>query len=382
MSVSNFADLDRSAAAAWAKLPDSHRPEVLVGFDGFVDHIVDVVDKRTSPSTYSRIETIGALGSKISAAAGKSAGLGCVAKVTKLGGNGPIMANALCAQQADVVVVGILGEGALDPVFKPLASRARKVISLGAPAVTTALEFDDGKVMLNFSDPMNVVCWDGLLAKAGGLAGVKDLFRTAQGIASVNWTQAQGMTDLWRHIADEVLPGLRSDRPRWFVDLSDPHRRPDDDIREGMTALVALQSQVDVVLGLNENECRQMCGIYGLAYPNSGCEWEAAEGACTLLQKRLGLSLVMCHLVRSSACAWADGSASADGFFCPKPKITTGAGDHYNAGFFGALLAGLAPAQCLQIGAATSGHYVRTGESPTRAQVCAFLGEQIAASKA
>lgn len=361
-----------AAANALAAVPATHKPDILVGFDGFIDHIIDVVDKRTSPTEYSRVLTIAALGAKITAAAGKSAGFGAVKKVTKLGGNGPIMANALCAQGMAVTAVGILGEP-IEAVFQPLAAQAKQTVSLGPAAVTDALEFDDGKIMLNFSGPMAELSFDLIAARCGGLDGLKAMIRRSAGVATVNWSQTPGMTDMWRRFAKDVLPGLRQDRPLWFVDLADPHRCTPESIREGLTALAEVQKHADVVLGLNENETRQMCEVYGIAYPAMQPEWEAARAAVVALRERLGFSRVMCHLVKSSAVAWVGGSAANDGFFEPKPKITTGAGDHYNAGFFGALLAGIAHEQCLQIGGATSGHYVRTGDSPTRAQVIAFL---------
>jgi hypothetical protein len=366
-------ELCAAAATALEAVPATHRPDILVGFDGFIDDIIDLVDKRQSPSAYTRIQTITDFGNKVLAAAGRSAGIGAVTKMTKLGGNGPIMANALCAQDAAVTAIGILGEPAIHPVFQPLAARATQTISLGNAAVTSALEFDDGKLMLNFSEPMSTITFDHVAARCGGLAGLKDLFRRSAGIATVNWSQTPGMTDLWRRLAREVLPGQRPDRPLLFVDLADPRRCPNSQIKEGLEALQELQSQVDVVLGLNENECRQICAVFGFPYPAHQLEWEAAREACVALRQHFGFSRVMCHLVRSSAVAWDGGSAAAEGFWEPKPRITTGAGDHYNAGFFGALLAGIAPAHCLQIGAATSGHYVRTGESPSRAQVVAFL---------
>jgi hypothetical protein len=370
------AELCAAAATALGAVPASHRPDILVGFDGFIDHIIDIVGTRTSATAYERMPTITAFGAKISAAAGKSAGIGAVKTATKLGGNGPIMANALCAQEAAVTAIGILGEPAIEPVFQPLASRAKQVVSLGGPAVTDALEFDDGKIMLNFSDPMNAITFDHVAARCGGIDGLKALIARSAGVATVNWSQTPGMTPMWRRLAREVLPGLCARRPMWFVDLADPHRCPVEAIREGMDALREIQQHADVVLGLNENECRQMCSILGIAYPAIQPEWEAAREACVALRAKLGFSRVMCHLVRSSAVSWEGGSTAADGFFDPKPKITTGAGDHYNAGFFGALLAGIAPAHCLQIGGATSGHYVRTAESPTRAQVIAFLRVQ------
>ena len=68
----------------------------VVGLDGFVDKIVTPVDKRHGlEDNFDPIETIGDLGSRISAAAGKSANIELYPRFDKLGGNGPIMANAL-----------------------------------------------------------------------------------------------------------------------------------------------------------------------------------------------------------------------------------------------------------------------------------------------
>ena len=75
----------------------------------------------------------------------------------------------------------------------------------------------------------------------------------------------------------------------------------------------------------------------------------------------------------SAACAWDGGSAGADGFFEPRPLITTGAGDHFNAGFVTGQLLGFAPETCLALGVCTSGHYVRTAQSPSLADLESFL---------
>ena len=375
----SHADLSRAAADSLAGLPATARPRALVGFDGFVDHIIDVVAIRQSRTSYAAMPTIAALGAKITAAAGKSANLELVVKQSKIGGNGPIMANALCSHGCRVTAVGILGAGKIDPVFAPLAERAERVISLGQPAGTDALEFSDGKLMLGKLFPLENVTYDKLLAAIGGVDGLKALLRTTDGIATVNWTMTLELTAIWERLSADILPGLRADRPLWFIDLADPAKRIQSDIAAALAALGMLQRHVEIVLGLNEAECRQILSVIGEHWPEAATEWQAAEIGCRRIRDQLGLSYVMCHLVRSSAVAWGQvgakpaGSASADGFFVAKPLITTGAGDHFNAGFFTGLLHGIDPAQCLQIGGATSGYYVRTADAPSRSQVIDFL---------
>jgi hypothetical protein len=121
---------------------------VMVGLDGFVDLIIDVVDKRTGPETYTRVETIGSLGERISRAAGLSSNLELVVRQEKLGGNGPIMANAMLETGCAVTYVGNLGRPAVHPVFADMAARCKACYSLAAPGTTDALEFRDGKVMV------------------------------------------------------------------------------------------------------------------------------------------------------------------------------------------------------------------------------------------
>ncbi len=367
-----------AAASSLAAVPKDRRPSVMVGFDGFIDNIIDVVAKRADATSYSAMGTISELGSRISAAANNSANFEMVVKQSKIGGNGPIMANALCAYDYAVTAIGILGEGAIDPVFKPLADRASKTISLGGAATTDALEFSDGKIMLGKLLPLEKVTFATLVERLG-LDGLKALMRGSEAIAMVNWTMTMGMSEIWRRLATDVLPGLRKDRPLIFVDLADPAKRTTADLQAAFAALQELQRHANVLLGMNGAELRQVLGALSIEAPNLEPEWEASRRGCELVQQRLGISWAMCHLVKSAACAWGDsagrmaGSVGAEGFFEPKPKITTGAGDHFNAGFVAALLAGIEPAHALLIGGATSGFYVRTAISPSREQVVGFL---------
>src|SRR5436190_7025546 len=110
-----------SAVAKKLKKFDSSKCNVLVGLDGFVDLIIDVVDKRTGPETYTRVDTIASLGERISRAAGLSSNLELVVRQEKLGGNGPIMANAMLETGCAVTYIGSLGQPAVHPVFADMA---------------------------------------------------------------------------------------------------------------------------------------------------------------------------------------------------------------------------------------------------------------------
>ncbi len=379
MSPADHIQLCASASADLATVADDHAPRIMVGFDGFVDNIIDVVDKRIDDDNYERIPTIADFGKRVTAVAGRSTNFERVIKQTKLGGNGPIMANAMLGHGHSLTYVGILGE---DPIFEPMKERAETVHNLGPACTTDALEFEDGKLMMTLSDPLRQISWKSLIAHIGE-DGWHHLLESSHGIATVNWTQTLGMTDVWNKSAELLDVKPLSTRPLWFVDLADPAKRSVQDLADALASLQKLQQHVDVVLGMNEEENRQVVEALGQTWPEALPALERAEAGARLVQEATGLSWAVVHFVKEAACARSlpDGtieSAAADGFFVEKPLITTGAGDHFNAGFMAGLLAGINPVSCLMVGTASSGYYVRTAISPSRKQLINFLSEQAA----
>ena len=69
---------------------------------------------------------------------------------------------------------------------------------------------------------------------------------------------------------------------------------------------------------------------------------------------------------------WETETAWFSGPFVQQPKISTGAGDHFNAGFCLGRVLGFSLVESLCVGVATSGYYVRTAESPTATQLADF----------
>src|SRR5919199_666690 len=123
--MSDRTSIARQAAAGLRRFADQRTQHpVLIGFDGFVDSIITVVDKRYDAVHFDPVETIEQFGKKVLAAAGQSSNYELVVKLEKLGGNGPIMANAMATLGLPVTYVGCLGYPALHPVFEGLASRA------------------------------------------------------------------------------------------------------------------------------------------------------------------------------------------------------------------------------------------------------------------
>lgn len=340
-----------------------------VGLDGFVDEILHVVDKRYDANRYDRVPTIAAYAQRLAAAAGKSTNVELVNVMTKLGGNGPIMANALARFGIGVTYVGSLGWPAMHPVFEPFAARA-DVTTICEPGLTDALEFEDGKLMVGKHYTLKQVSWENITARYGKekFAGQ---FNTSSLVAFVNWTMLPYMSDIWASIQGELLPGVNGARRRMFFDLADPEKRTPADIARALDLIAKFQTKFDVILGLNEKEAYEIAKVLGLN--PAAQEWEGLAALSVEIQKRVAVETLVVHPVAYALAVSAGKADVVIGPVCKKPKITTGAGDHFNSGFCLGKLLGLDNAASVLCGVSTSGHYVRTAESPTVSDLTALM---------
>ena len=341
----------------------------VVGFDGFVDTILHVVEKRMSVSEYTRMTAMETFGSRITAAAGFSANFEFVTQMLKLGGNGPIMANALLNAGLPLTYIGCLGKPAVHPVFDDFTKKA-KVISIAEPGYTDAIEFEDGKLMCGKHDSLKQVNWKNLKAHLPLENMVKE-FENARLLALVNWTMLPAMGEIFKNILEKIAPQLTGEK-RWvFFDLADPAKRTPEDIATALGQISSFEQYFRVILGLNFQESVQIGEVLGLPVPEQSHHAVADHAAA--IREKLGIHTLVIHPTRFAAAADASGSFAIEGPYTEKPKITTGAGDHFNAGFcVGRLLGGDLPVS-LQIGVATSGFYVREVHSPSAADLRGFL---------
>jgi sugar/nucleoside kinase (ribokinase family) len=362
----------RSTAEALRRLaPGLGATRAVLGFDGFVDEIITVVDKRHGPDHFEPVESIASMARKILSASGESSNYELFVNRRKLGGNGPIMADALAALGFDVTYIGNLGEPDIHLVFRDFAARA-EVLSIAEPGHTDALEFTDGKLMLGKLQSLGDVNWANLTRRVG-VDKLVDLMGGARLIGMVNWTMLPKMGEIWDHLIEEVLPlGPKSDRTI-FIDLADPEKRTRDDLRVALATISKMQAHADVILGLNLKEAVQVAEV--LALPDRADRESTIEEDAAEIRRRLDLACVVIHPRKAAAAATSEGSARFAGPFVQQPLISTGAGDHFNAGFCLGRVLGLGLEQSLCAGVASSGYYVRTAHSATADELAGFIEE-------
>jgi hypothetical protein len=354
--------LDSAAASARAL-------NAFVGLDGFVDEILHVVDKRENAENYLRLPTIARYAERLAAAAGKSTNVEMVSQLTKLGGNGPIMANALASFGLRVSYLGCLGYPNLHPIFSEFA-RLATVTSIAEPGYTDALEFEDGKIMQGKHQSLREVNWENIGARFGFDKFTASV-QGAQFVGFVNWTMLTAMNDTWRSILDAVCPKLTGPKRKLFFDLADPEKRTREDILKALKLITEFENHFDVILGLNEKEAYEIGNHLGMDTAD-----HSPEGLLKLATKIRGqirIGTIVVHPVSFALAVNAKESAIIEGPFTPKPLITTGAGDHFNAGFCLGQLLGLDIASSVLTGVSTSGFYVRSAKSPTISDLAGLM---------
>lgn len=343
--------------------------KAVMGLDGFVDQILHAVKIRTDANNYIRMETLKEFGEFICKAAGLSANIEFIPLKNKLGGNGPIMSNALSTYNLDVTYIGAVGEESINPVFNEMSKKST-ILNISNPGLTDAVEFLDGKLMIGKRECLKDVNWVKLKEKIG-IKKLTSIFEEATLVGLENWTMLPYMTEIWIGLINEVLPNLSNKNDKYiFFDLADPENRLKADILEALSLIRNFSSKFKVILGLNEKEAYEIAEVLDISSPKDKL---SLNDLVKLISEKIDIYCLVVHPVKEAYAVCNGEIFHTLGPYEANPKLTTGAGDNFNAGFcFGQTLA-LSPQLSLLLGVATSGYYVRNAESPTLEDIITFL---------
>ena len=369
MEKETFNEFDQALGSLKSKAPNL---SAFMGFDGFIDEIISVVNKRADAHNFTAFSSISEFGDRIKSAAGKSSNIELVTKQSKIGGNGPIMGLSLASLGVKLTYTGALGENVVNPVFKRLEDKCENVYSLCDAGHTDALEFNDGKLMLGKLETLKDVNWSNIV-KAIGQDELNKLITNSDCFAFVNWTMLPYMTNIWKEL-NKAFASLKPERNfPVFIDLADFEKREADDCLEAIEIMKEMNKHAIVTLGLNLSEGQQMGEL--LNYTGSDDEdMDSVKALASFIQKETGLEAISVHPRDFAVAADSNGTYGAYGPYTDKPKISTGAGDHFNAGYFCGTLIGLNQEQALTLGVLNSGFYVRTAISGSLDDLHNFAG--------
>lgn len=341
--------------------------KITAGFDGFIDTIARIIREKQDHQAPSLFITIKQFGEYILEKQGASFSLELEEKSIKLGGNMPIMANALGRLGISVNCIGALGYPQIHMVFNQLSSNCR-LYSFAEPGAATAYEFNDGKMMMAQMGAINTSGWE-KIKEAISIETLVRLYSESNMICLLNWSEIDVSTDIWKGLLKDVLSKYSADKTQTaFFDLSDCSKREPSLINEALELLKEFSKHTKVILSLNKNEAGIIYRILFNKNPGDGL----AEMAKELFEK-LQLHTLLLHSAKEVITVRSDECIEMKTFFTAEPKISTGAGDNFNAGYCTGQLLDLELEIAVVLANAVSGIYVRTGISPESKDIIEFL---------
>ena len=347
--------------------PGALKTKVVAGFDGFVDTIVRVILEKPAGGSPTYFQTKKGFAEYIIEKEGSSFSLEMDELNVKAGGNTPIMANALGTLGFPVQCIGALGYPSMHPAFAGLSSNCT-THSFAAPGISTAVEFEDGKMILGQMGQLHTTGW-GQVKNRVGLQNLREIYSGVDLLCFLNWSEIEVSSEIWTGILEEILPSCATGkRPMAFFDLADCSGKSSDSIRKLLELLAKFSRYADVTLGLNLNEAKILFNL-----GNDSPRMETLEKMAEKIFEKLSVQTLLLHSSLEAVAVDNSGCVGVRGFFIEKPLLSTGAGDNFNAGFCAGLLLKKDLETALLFGHAVAALYMQAGKSPTLAELADYF---------
>jgi sugar/nucleoside kinase (ribokinase family) len=343
----------------------------VLGFDACIDNIVKVVKDHKDNAGPVYFNSSKEFGDFLTGLENRSAGVELHTRLSKPGGNMVITANALGNLGISIDCIGTFGLPEILPVFHTVSGNC-SLYTVSETITATALEFKDSKVIMFDPGPYNELTWEGI-KEILGIERIIKLFSAKQLVSFLNWSEIENTSQIWEGVLDEILPLIEQTGPKpfFFTDFSDCSRRSKSEIQIAISLLGRFRDYFRVILSLNRNEAKLIAAALDLSTDCSDEEFiKSIFGSANS-------DIIIIHRTEDALAYDGIVFEKCSTFFCIEPKILTGGGDNFNAGFCYSVVHNFDLFQSLIIANAVSGYYVRTAISPDVDNLIDFLRQYI-----
>lgn len=346
---------------------DNLQGKILLGCDGFVDEVYQIVDVRHSLTEYTGIDDMRRFGELVVQRSGGGLGLEIVPKRRCSGGFTPNTGRIAACLGLKPTLVGLYGAKEIDPAFEEFVENCH-LISLGDSAVTLVFEFTNGKVLLSALKSVANLTWNDFVAYFPP-AQLEELFREVDILGLGYWSLTPDF--------DNFLTGMMSrydqSRPprRMFFDFADIKKKSADSFRKSLELLKKFNTKIPMTISLNEHEGAELLSRFGRTCPEEPAALAAELGA---LRRELGLDELVIHTPHFAVASQsAEGEAVAMQEFQRNVIRTAGAGDSFNGGYLCASLGDLPIKERLVLANAATSFFVTHAAAPNKAELLAQI---------
>jgi hypothetical protein len=341
--------------------------KILLGCDGFVDEVYQVVDVRQSLSEYTPMDDMKAFGELVVKRAGGGLGLEIVPKRRCSGGFTPNTGRIPAVLGLKPTLVGLYGHKEIDPAFEEFSENCH-LVSLGDSAVTLVFEFTNGKVLLSALKTVANLTWSDFVSFFEPRA-LEEMFADVDILGLGYWSLTPDFDNFLKGFVSRYdskkLP------KRMFFDFADIKKKSQESFFETLGLIKELNGRIPMTMSLNEHECAELLSRFGIV-----CEDEpvATAAALATARKEIGIDELVVHTPQfAAASSAADGEAVALQDFQSNVIRTAGAGDSFNGGYLTASLGNLPMKERLVIANAATAFFVTHATAPTKEELIAQI---------
>ncbi len=345
------------------------RGKVLLGCDGFVDEVYQIVDVRKNLTEYTGMDDMRMFGELVVKRSGGGLGLEIIPKRRCSGGFTPNTGRVAAVLGLKPTLVGLYGAKEIDPAFEEFVDNCH-LVSLGDSAVTLVFEFTNGKILLSALKSVANLTWADFAAHFPG-DKLDALFAGVDILGLGYWSLTPDF--------DNFLKGMiaRYDRQqaprRMFFDFADIKKKAPESFFASLELLKQFNGRIPMTMSLNEHEGADLFSRFGLA-----CHEDPAALAADLKQVRekIGIDELVIHTPHFAVASHSvEGEAHARQEFQRNVIRTAGAGDTFNGGYLCASLGNLPLKERLVVGNATTSFFVTHAAAPTKEQLLAQIAK-------
>jgi phosphotransferase system IIB component len=360
MIQNTWTDLDLEKISEYLK---NVQGNVVLGIDGFIDNVWQVIETRTSKKEYVLIDKMKKFGEIIVSRGEGGMANELVKKRRSCGGFTANTGRALGKLELSPVMVGMYGKVEVEPIFSEFIEGGT-FVTVGDPVVSNILEFTDGKIMMPYLKELLDFDWNQLVDRLGH-EKLKSIFGKADIVSLGYLSNMPEFDEIISNIYDNYL--TENCAKRMFFDFANVKKMSEAVIKEKLKVLGIFNDKLPMTLSLNEHEAALLFSYYGEELAE---DLETTGRAAAAIRKKINLDEIIVHTPHYAlAASKSEGIALALQDYRTNPVITTGAGDTFNGGYIAACLHNLNMKERLAMANATTSFYLNNSFPPNREEL-------------
>ena len=342
--------------------------KILLGCDGFVDETYEIVEVRKSQAEFTPMKKLRQFGELLVERADGGVGLELVPKRRCEGGFGINTGRVAACLGLKPCLPGLYGTPTIDPAYDEFKEIC-DLESLGEPALTIALEFSDGKVLMSDLQAVSNLSWEHFKTHFGE-EKLKELFSGVDILGLGYWSLTANFDGLFLGFMEQYETATPP--RRMFFDFADIKKKSSESFIKSLELIKSFNSKIPMTFSLNEHEVLELFSRVGVKRPE--LTPPAIASALTIAREKIGFDELVVHTPEfAAASSAAEGEAYAIQDRQTNVVRLAGAGDSFNGGFLCASLGDLPLKERLVVANAVTAFFVTHATGPTKEELLAQI---------